>query len=63
MAVTQHEPTDCRRTLPCFDEPALKATFTVALSVDKALTALSNMPVLLPRGTHIWQGEKTGKSV
>jgi len=45
MAVTQHEPTDCRRTMPCFDEPALKATFSVALSVAKEKTALSNMPV------------------
>ena len=39
-------PTDARRALPCFDEPALKASFTVALTVDAHLLAISNMPVV-----------------
>ena len=43
MATTQMEPTDARRALPCFDEPALKAKFTVTLIADKNLTCLSNM--------------------
>ncbi|KAK9475131.1 peptidase family M1-domain-containing protein [Dipodascopsis tothii] len=45
MATTQMEPTDCRRAFPSFDEPALKATFTIALVADKHLTCLSNMDV------------------
>ncbi|PGH27998.1 hypothetical protein AJ80_00253 [Polytolypa hystricis UAMH7299] len=45
MATTQMEPIDARRAFPCFDEPALKAAFTVTLVADKELTCLSNMDV------------------
>lgn len=45
MATTQMEPTDARRAFPCFDEPALKAKFTVTLIADDKMTCLSNMDV------------------
>lgn len=45
IASTQMEPTDARRAFPCFDEPALKAEYTVTLVADKGLTCLSNMDV------------------
>ena len=42
IATTQFEATDARRAFPCWDEPDLKATFSVTLVVDEDLMALSN---------------------
>lgn len=47
MATSKFEPTYARQAFPCFDEPALKATFTVVLvHPDRDdYHALSNMDV------------------
>ncbi len=42
IATTQFEATDARRAFPCWDEPDLKATYTVHLVVDSDLVAVAN---------------------
>ncbi|TCD67017.1 Aminopeptidase 2 mitochondrial [Steccherinum ochraceum] len=43
-SVTQFGPTAARRVFPCWDEPLLKATFTVVLVSRENMVPLSNMP-------------------
>ncbi|KAL3885524.1 hypothetical protein ACJMK2_025576 [Sinanodonta woodiana] len=45
IATSQMEPTDARKTLPCFDEPDIKSYFNVILVRKRNLKSLSNMPI------------------
>lgn len=55
IAATQLQPTDARRTFPCFDEPALKAKFTVTLAHDPSMISISNMPIKSQETDGEWQ--------
>ncbi|KAG9104921.1 Aminopeptidase 2 mitochondrial [Ceratobasidium sp. 370] len=44
--LTQFEPTAARRAYPCWDEPALKATYSITLISREDTVSLSNMPAI-----------------
>lgn len=45
MLLTQFEAVAARRFMPCWDEPARKATFSVSVAITAGETAISNMPI------------------
>ncbi|KAF9366808.1 hypothetical protein BGX34_006077 [Mortierella sp. NVP85] len=54
LTTTQFQSTHARRAFPCWDEPSVKATFSLTLVVPQGMTCLSNMSiestVILPNG-------------
>ncbi|XP_039422909.1 aminopeptidase Q [Corvus cornix cornix] len=46
LIASQMEPTYARRVYPCFDEPAMKATFSIRIVHDPSYVSLSNMPAI-----------------
>jgi aminopeptidase N len=45
LIATQMQPTDARRMVPCWDEPAFRATFRLSVDLPADFSAFSNTPI------------------
>ncbi|XP_053392868.1 glutamyl aminopeptidase-like [Mercenaria mercenaria] len=59
LASSKFQPVDARRAFPCFDEPNIKAEYTVTLVHRDGYIALSNMP---ETNTEAWEHDSTLKA-
>lgn len=62
FSATQFQPLRARKVFPCFDEPAMKATFSVILVHDPSLIALSNMPIYKSEVKEGWKHDHFKKT-